>query len=406
MPQFFDTSNVSFTIFTGDIVSHDNDDQLSQAYVAYEEAVTYQTFKAHLGSNIPVYATLGNHDSWPEAFNTQNALNPGNGTGSNAMSWNYQLLSSLWSNSSWITSYEQQYAATHYGAYAHTTAQGLRIISLNTDFWYVDNIFNYWNVTNPDTSGILAFLASELAACEARGQRVWIIGHVLSGYDGTNSLANPTALFYSLVVRYSPTTIAGIFFGHTHEDQLQIFYDYLPNSTYTDPKSGKTLRNTTMVDYTKPLMTAFIGPSITPLTGLNAGYVLYQVDAKTFEVTGIQTYFANMSQSLTWTNQPEWKFEYDSRTAYGAAAVGGSNNSSSSGSWPASEPLNATFWHGVTESMLRNQTVVEMYNKYETKSSVTTKNCTSVACAKQKVCYLRSGSSALGRACPQKDGPY
>lgn len=95
--------------------------------------VTYQTFKAQLGS-IPVYATLGNHDSLPEAFNTENVLNP-DGSG-NALGWNYQLLSSMWANDSWITSAEQQYAAMHYAAYAHTTRSGLRIISLNTDFWY------------------------------------------------------------------------------------------------------------------------------------------------------------------------------------------------------------------------------------------------------------------------------
>lgn len=39
MKMFFDTGNVSFAIFTGDIVSHDNDDQLSRAYIEYEEKV-------------------------------------------------------------------------------------------------------------------------------------------------------------------------------------------------------------------------------------------------------------------------------------------------------------------------------------------------------------------------------
>src|ERR1700712_2481821 len=108
--------------------------QLSRAYVEYEEQITYQTFKAQLGNN-PLYATLGNHDSLPEAFNSQNDL-----ASTNAFSWNYQLLSSMWQNNSWITASEASYASTHYAAYAHTTAQGLRIISINTDFWYVDNI--------------------------------------------------------------------------------------------------------------------------------------------------------------------------------------------------------------------------------------------------------------------------
>ena len=136
---------------------------------------------------------------------------------------------------------------------------------------------NYYNFTNPDVSGTLGWLASELSACEKRGQRAWVIGHVLSGYDGTNALPNPSALFQSIIIRFSPATIAAVFFGHTHEDQLQIFYDYLPASL--DQKTGK--RNTTNVDYTKPVQMGFIGPSITPLTGNNAGYQRLQVDSKT-----------------------------------------------------------------------------------------------------------------------------
>jgi sphingomyelin phosphodiesterase len=273
------------------------------------------------------------------------------------------------------------------------TKQGLRIISINSDFYYVDNIFNYWNYTNPDTSGIMTFLAKELTACEEAGQRAWIIGHVLSGYDGTNALPNPSALFYSIVRRFSPSTIAGVFFGHTHEDQLQIFYDYLPSSVIK--KNGTTLRNTTAVDYSKPLQMGYIGPSITPLTGNNAGYQLYQVDSKTFSVTGVQTYFANVSESLTWT-KPVWQFEYDARDVYGPAVKG----------WPRTSPLNATFWDDVTKTMLKNNTYVETYNLLETKSSVVTENCSTTACAAQKVCYIRSGSAALGLACPYKDGPY
>ncbi|MDI1492515.1 MAG: hypothetical protein OHK93_003729 [Ramalina farinacea] len=388
MSQFFDPAKLSFSIFTGDIVSHDNDDMLSRAYVSYEEEVTYQTFKAQMGK-VPIYPTLGNHDTFPEAYNTPNNINGDDSGKSNIFSWNYDLLSSMWQQDGWITGDEANYASTHYGAYAHTTAQGLRIISLNTDFWYPSNVFNFFNFTNPDQSGILRFLISELDQCEQRDQRAWIIGHVLSGYDGTNNLPNPTALFYSIVRRYAPYTIAGIFFGHTHEDQLQIFYDYLPSSL-----SNGTVRDTLAVDYSKPLTMAFIGPSITPLTGLNAGYQRYTVDAQTFEIMDIQTYFANVSESLTW-HTPVWQYEYDARATYNV-----------NGTWPATSPLNATFWNDVTYSMLSNNSLVETYNLFETKSSVTTKDCSSAACARQKVCYIRSGSGQLGFNCPQDDGPY
>jgi sphingomyelin phosphodiesterase len=50
MHDFVNMSDISFSIFTGDIVSHDPIDQLSRAYVEYEEAVTYQTFQAWLGN--------------------------------------------------------------------------------------------------------------------------------------------------------------------------------------------------------------------------------------------------------------------------------------------------------------------------------------------------------------------
>ena len=160
MDQFVDRSSIKFTIFTGDIVGHDNDDQLSRAYVEYEETVTYQTFKAQMG-NSPIYPTLGNHDSLPEAYNTPNSINNSSGS-SNIFSWNYELLSSMWQADGWITENQTTYAATHYGAYATTTASGLKIISINTDFWYVGNIFNYYNMSNPDNSGVLTFLANEL----------------------------------------------------------------------------------------------------------------------------------------------------------------------------------------------------------------------------------------------------
>lgn len=389
MDQFFSRKKIAFTIFTGDIVSHDNNDQLSRGYVSYEEQVSYETFKAQMGHS-PIYATLGNHDSLPQAYNTPNSLNaPGH---ENAFSWNYELLSGLWKGAGWISKDEAAYASKHYAAFAHTTKQGLRVISLNSDLYYRSNALNYFNTTNPDPSGMLSWLAAELTACEKRGQRAWIIAHVLSGYDGANALPNPSALFQSIVIRFSPATIAAVFFGHTHLDQLQIFYDYA--STSLNATSG--LRNTTDVDYTKPLQMGFIGPSITPLTGYNAGYQRLQVDASTFSVMGIQTYFANISNALTW-HRPIWEFEYDARTVY--------NDRISGMNWPKKSPLNATFYDRLTKAMERDHSILTTYNNLERKLSVQTPNCTSDACVTEKICYIRSGSAAIGQKCGTGAGP-
>lgn len=267
--------------------------------------------------------------------------------------------------------------------------------SIHTTTTLTPPSFNYYDFTNPDKSGILHFLAQELQASEALNQRAWIIGHVPSGYGGTGlngkALPNPSALFYSIVRRFSPATVAGIFFGHLHYDQLMLYYDYGSSSG----GGGGALRNTADVDRAAPLAWAHIAPSVTPLSGLNAGWTLYQVDARSFEVLGWQAYVANVSEANAWA-EPEWRFEYDARAAYDV-----------DGAWPRDAPLNATFWHGVTERMLEDGgALVEKYNLFETKSSVLTKNCSTVACVEQKVCYIRSGSTVLGDLCPQGNGPF
>jgi hypothetical protein len=51
------------------------------------------------------------------------------------------------------------------------------------------------NTQNPDNSGMFKFVADELADAEAKGERVWLLGHVLSGWDGTNPLPNPSGKY-------------------------------------------------------------------------------------------------------------------------------------------------------------------------------------------------------------------
>jgi hypothetical protein len=55
-------NNKAFTIFTGDLTSHDNDNQLSRAYVEYVQSAIYSSFKAYLAG--PVYAVLVRHVSF------------------------------------------------------------------------------------------------------------------------------------------------------------------------------------------------------------------------------------------------------------------------------------------------------------------------------------------------------
>lgn len=184
----------AWTVYTGDLVSHDSQNQLSRNYTEYAEYSIYYMFKHYIPSG-PIFPVLGNHDSNPEAIDAPHSLP---GVLGQQQSWNYHHVSALWQHNGWITPQAAAQARMHYAAYSinHPKYPKLRIITLNTDFWYKSNYLNFINTTNPDNSGNLHFLAQELQAAEDAGERVWILGHVLSGWDGTNPIPNPTDLFY------------------------------------------------------------------------------------------------------------------------------------------------------------------------------------------------------------------
>ncbi|CAD6447272.1 32783d75-543c-494e-a4b2-18cf42dd1f5a [Sclerotinia trifoliorum] len=363
-------SEPAFTIYTGDLVSHDPQNQMSRAYVKYTETSIFSILKSYIKN--PIFPVLGNHDSTPENIDSPHSLP---GPLGKQFSWNYDHVSSLWQHEGWLSKADAEEAAIHYAAYSVKTHLGLRIITMNTDFWYRSNYLNFINTTDPDVSGTFKFMIDELQAAEDAGERVWIIGHVLSGWDGTNPLPNPTNLFYQIVDRFSPHVIANVFFGHTHEDQVMIYYT----------------NNATVQNSSTALMSGWIGPSVTPLTNLNSGFRMYEIDTGTFDVMDAYTFYSDVNSysDLNGTG-PTYQFEYSTRATYGPSI-----------SWPEDAPLNATFWHQVTEAMEVNRTLVEVFNTYQGKSSVKSPNCTSDACAQAKVCYIRSGSAPIGRACPQ-----
>jgi hypothetical protein len=149
--------------------------------------------------------------------------------------------------------------------------------------------------------------------------------------------------------------------------------------------------NGTVQNSSTALTTGWIGPSVTPLTNLNSGFRMYSVDTGDFNIYDAFTFYTNVSAfSGLSSSGPTFKLEYSTRDTYGPAA-----------GWPADAPLNATFWHEVTEAMAQNSSLVTLHNSYQGKLSTQTPNCTSAACTAAKICYMRSGSVALGSQCPQ-----
>jgi sphingomyelin phosphodiesterase len=171
----------------------------------------------------------------------------------------------------------------------------------------------------------------------------------------------------------------------THKDEKQIFYDLASSNRSTN---GSIIRsNWTDLNYNAPVKFAWIGPYIVPLTDYNAGWSVYQVDPKTWEIVNGQVYFANISNSLNWSPEPEWEFEYDARSTYDPE-----------GQWPKTAPLNATFWHWVTTKMESNSSLIERYNFLQTKQSVLTPSCKG-SCLVESICEIRSSNAVTYEAC-------
>ncbi|KAJ5428109.1 hypothetical protein N7445_009563 [Penicillium cf. griseofulvum] len=321
----------AWTLYTGDLVSHDPASQISKALTQYTETSIYGMFKHYLSG--PVFAALGDHDTSPANIDSPHNLP---GRLGEQQSWNYE-----------------------HGGYSVKTHYGLRIIAFNTDFWYRQNFLNFINTTDPDNSGIFSWIIEELQKAEDAGERVWIIGHVLSGWDGSNALPNPTDIFYQI-------------------DEFMVYY----------------ANNGTVQNADNALTTGWIMPSITPMTNLNSGFRMYEVDTGDFNIYEAYTFYSNVSDypALEHTG-PTFEIEYSTRDAFGLAA-----------GWDEDAPLNATFWHRVTEAMENDVELISLHNTYQGKQSVKSPECNTAECQKAKVCYMRNSSFALGSQYPQGYG--
>ncbi|WFD40527.1 uncharacterized protein MJAP1_003513 [Malassezia japonica] len=291
----------------------------------------------------------------------------------NQFSWDWDYISKLWHNEGWINSTTANEVRTHYGGYSITPRQGLRVITFNTDFWYNGNAFAFINTSNPDVSGVLRFVTDELQAAEDAGQRVWVVGHVLPGWDGYSSLDRPTNLFYQIVTRYSHT-IAAMFFGHTHEDQFAVYYH---NTNGNSSSASRKTEDAVAISY--------ISPSITPLTNMNPGIRVLEVDPETYEVVDYAQYYTplqKVQKEKETKNGLVWYHLYSARATYGdfkgsVAAGNYSNVVQLNGTkWPSDAPLNATFWSAVADEvetrpeLAHNGTKIQIGNKVTAAAAV------------------------------------
>lgn len=343
-----------FAIFTGDLVDHDEIKYTGYQMTVESEEVIFQDMKDKLGS-LPVYSVLGNHDTFPYG-----ELGQENHGFTNYFAWNAELMADMWEDFGWLDADASQYARKHYTGFSVETKLGLKIISLNSNVWYKKNHYAYWNASQPDTFGQFEFLIDELVESEAKDQRVWVIAHIPFASD---SLPIPSKLFAEVVERFSPYTIAGIFFGHTHLDQFEILYA-------GSGDDSKTIENVINV--------AWVAPAVTPWVENNPSWRYYSVDRKTFSVMDAYNFFTPLNETFNNNGEePVWSFEYSARDGYNI-------------SWPETSPLNGTYWHQIASGVNQSLEVNQLYENYAKRFSPYVPDCANSDDCETDYCFLTS----------------
>lgn len=210
---------------------------------------------------------------------------------------------------------------------------------------------------------------------------VFVIGHIPPGSNDCFQVWSQN--YYRIVNRYE-STIAAQFFGHTHQDEFELFYD----DTANDTAGGEfgSLRATNI---------AYVSPSATTFCGVNPGYRyvtcslhisitldcdrIYTLDAKSFEVLDHETYFANLTQANQYADRkPLWfQLGYSARDAYGLASL---------------EPFE---WHKLVLDMVHDEKLFQQfYLYYFNKSDYTkVKPCNDQICKADILCRLITGKA-------------
>ncbi|KAK9968276.1 hypothetical protein ABG768_002610 [Culter alburnus] len=342
--------------WTGDIPAHNVWSQTRKQQLNELTTITRLILK-HLGPNVTVYPAVGNHESTPV-----NSFPPPFVHGNRSSRWLYDTMAKEWA--SWLPE-EALKTIRHGGFYTVEVQRGLRVVSLNMNFCAREN---YWLMVNStDPADQLQWLIRILQESENKGEKVHIIGHIPPGLCLNSWSWN----YYHIVNRYE-STIAGQFFGHTHVDEFQMFYD------------EETL--------TRPLSVAFIAPSVTTYVNLNPGYRVYYVDGNypgsSRMVLDHKTFILNLTLANNRPSKPDpspiWTLLYRASEAYNLSTL-----------FPSD-------MDGLTKVMVNDDRVFQRFWYLFHKGHVS-KPCEDT-CKTSLICLLRSGRYDLLKQCAVPHG--
>ncbi|XP_043467643.1 sphingomyelin phosphodiesterase isoform X2 [Leptopilina heterotoma] len=335
-------TDIDYILWTGDLPPHDVWNQTREENLNILRDTVQQMIE-HF-PKIPIFPALGNHESAPV-----NSFPPQFITDNDSISWLYDELDIQWKK--WLPSAVSR--TVRMGAYYSVLVRpGFRILSINTNYC---NNKNWWLLINStDPVNELQWLIYELQTAEMSGEKVHIIGHIPPGH--ADCLKIWSRNYYHIINRYE-STITAQFFGHTHFDEFEVFYD--------------------TTDLGRALSIAYVGPSVSPYYDLNPGYRIYYVDgdhAKTTRmVVDHESWVMNLKEANLY-DYPFWYKSYSARQAYQMSS------------------LLPKDWDSLIDKMSSEPMTFDLYYKHYYKDSPVRPACND-ECRKRLLCDLRSGRS-------------
>ncbi|XP_059146864.1 acid sphingomyelinase-like phosphodiesterase 3b [Physella acuta] len=283
--------DVDFLIWTGDTVAHiANKDMSIELNLQIIQNITDLLNTSFVGA--PVYASLGNHDFYP------------NGQANYTEDEFYRGIDDMWRD--WIIktvgNKKENYFVKEGGYYSVIVRPGLRLLALNTNMYYTTDKLTA-KMTDPTDQ--FKWMKQQLQSAKNKGEKVFVTGHVPPGllFPGYADWFYPhfKKSFMDIIHNYSDIIVA-THYGHDHMDSFKILQD----------EKGERA------------VTQFNAPSVTPWrfkipikTGdaHNPGIRLVKYNRVTGVNLDYTQYFTNITDANK-ENKANWTELYSFTTAY------------------------------------------------------------------------------------------
>ncbi|CAO1430795.1 unnamed protein product, partial [Diamesa tonsa] len=335
--------DIDYIIWTGDLPPHDIWNQTREENLSILKDTVVQMTDKFPG--IPIFPALGNHESAP----VNSFPPPYVKQVDSSIAWLYDELDIEWRK--WLPA-SVSHTVRRGAFYSVLVRPGFRIISLNMNYCNNKNWWLLLNSTDPATE--LQWFIYELQSAEFSNEKVHVIGHIPPGHS--DCLKVWSRNYYRIISRYE-STITAQFFGHTHFDEFEVFYD--------------------LEDAIRATGVAYIGPSVTPYYDLNPGYRIYYVDgdhdASTRLVIDHETWIMNLKEANLYDFPIYYKL-YSARAAYGMIG------------------LRPADWDDMINNMTDDQEKFDLYYKNYWKNSPVRPAC-DADCRKKILCDAKSARS-------------